>query len=239
MAPATNPRIDDGPPPARPRQRRSPAAQRQALLQAASDVFLERGYANASIDAIVERAGGSKATVYALFGNKEGLLTALVAQSAESLAASVDALSADASLEQNLRAIGNSYLNLTLQPKRVALYRLVAGESGRCPHLGDIFYRTGPQAVTTRVAAFFRAAAARGQLETTDPEELAHFFIHALRGDHHNRVLFNPTRMPTAQEIDRHIDFVVHTLLRCCQPHGNVGATGRSPAATTDATSGH
>jgi len=204
--------------PARLRQRRTPAAQRQAILQAATEIFLERGYAGASIDAIVERAGGSKATVYALFGSKEGLLTALVAQGAESLAASVDALPAGVPFEDSLRAIGRSYLALILQPKRVALYRLVAGESGRCPHMGDIFYRTGPQAVATRVAEFFRAAAARGQLETDDPEQLAHFFIHALRGDHHNRVLFNPTRMPTPQEIDRHIDFVVRTLLRCCQP---------------------
>jgi TetR/AcrR family transcriptional repressor of mexJK operon len=207
--------------PTRPRQRRTPAAQREALLEAAAAVFLERGYGGASIDAVVERAGGSKATVYALFGNKEGLLSALIAQGAETLAASVDALPAAASFEDNLRAIGRSYLNVILQPKRVALYRLVAGESGRCPHLGDIFYRTGPQAVTTRVAAFFRAAAARGQIETGDPEQLAHFFIHALRGDHHNRVLFNPTRMPTPQEIDRHIDFVVRTLLRCCQPTGD------------------
>ena len=204
--------------PARPRQRRTPAAQRQALLEAASEVFLERGYPGASVDAVVERAGGSKATVYALFGNKEGLLSALIAQGAETLAASVDALPPGASFEEGLRAIGHSYLKLILQPKRIALYRLVAGESGRSPHLGDIFYRTGPQAVTTRVAAFFRSAAARGQLETDDPEQLAHFFVHALRGDHHNRVLFNPTRMPTPQEIDRHIDFVVRTLLRCCRP---------------------
>ncbi|HUL05660.1 MAG TPA: TetR/AcrR family transcriptional regulator [Candidatus Acidoferrum sp.] len=207
--------------PSRPRQRRTPAAQREALLEAAAAVFLERGYAGASIDAVVERAGGSKATVYALFGNKEGLLSALIAQGAETLAASVDALPAGASFEDNLRAIGRSYLNVILQPKRIALYRLVAGESGRCPHLGDIFYRTGPQAVTTRVAEFFRAAVARGQIETDDPEQLAHFFVHALRGDHHNRVLFNPTRMPTPQEIDRHIDFVVHTLLRCCRPTGD------------------
>src|SRR5262244_3386904 len=193
MASTTNHRIDDAPPAARPRQRRTPAAQHEAILQAASEVFLERGYAGASIDAVVERAGGSKATVYALFGNKEGLLSALIAQGAEALAASVDALPAGASFEDNLRAIG------------------------RCPHLGDIFYRTGPQAVTTRVAEFFRAAVARGQIETDDPEQLAHFFVHALRGDHHNRVLFNPTRMPTEQEIDRHIDFVVHTLLRCCR----------------------
>ena len=204
--------------PPRARQRRTPAAQRQAILRAATEVFLERGYAGASIDAIVERAGGSKATVYALFGNKEGLLTALVSQGAESLAAFVDALPAGASLEESLHAIGRSYLDLILQPKRVALYRLVAGESGRSPHLGDIFYRTGPQAVTTRVAEFFRAAAARGQLEAADPEQLAHFFVHALRGDHHNRVLFNPTRMPTPQEIERHIDFVVRTFLRCCKP---------------------
>jgi len=218
MAPATNPRIDDSPPPARPRQRRTPAAQREAILQAASEVFLERGYAGASIDAVVERAGGSKATVYALFGNKEGLLTALVAQGAESLAAFMDALPAGASLEENLRAIGRSYLQLILQPKRIALYRLVSGESGRCPQIGDIFYRTGPQAVALRVAEFFRAAAARGLMQIDDPERLAHFFIDAVRGDHHNRVLFNPTRMPTPQEMEQHLDFVVRTLLRSCAP---------------------
>jgi AcrR family transcriptional regulator len=223
-APAITATTGEATRPPRLRQRRTPAAQRQAILQAATEVFLERGYSGASIDAIVERAGGSKATVYALFGNKEGLLTALVAQGAETLAASVDALPATAPFEDSLRAIGRSYLHLILQPKRVALYRLVAGESGRCPHLGDIFYRTGPQAVTTRVAEFFRAAAARGQLEAADPEQLAHFFVHALRGDHHNRVLFNPTRMPTSQEIDRHIDFVVRTFLRCCRV-----ADGRSP----------
>src|SRR5262252_10720019 len=111
-APAISNVKGQGTPPPRSRQRRTPAAQRQALLQAASDVFLERGYANASIDAIVERAGGSKATVYALFGNKEGLLTALIAQSAESLAASVDAIPADAPFEASLRAIGRSYLHL-------------------------------------------------------------------------------------------------------------------------------
>src|SRR5262249_6774029 len=184
MASTTNHRIDDAPPAARPRQRRTPAAQHEAILQAANEVFLERGYAGASIDAVVERAGGSKATVYALFGNKEGLLTALVAQGAQSLAASVDALPAGASLEQSLRAIGRSYLDLILPPKRVALYRLVSGESGRSPQIGDIFYRTGPQAVALRVAEFFRAAAARGLMRTDDPERLAYFFIDAVRGDH-------------------------------------------------------
>jgi len=208
----------------RPRQRRTPAAQRKAILEAAGEVFLERGYAGASIDAVVERAGGSKATVYALFGNKEGLLTALVAQGAENLAALVDALPVGATFEESLHRIGRTYLDLILTPKRVALYRLVAGEAGRSPEIGDIFYRTGPEAVAKRVAEFFRDAAARGLVEAPEPEHLAHFFIDALRGDYHNRALFNPTRRPTSQELDSHLDFVVATFLRCCRP-----TTSRAP----------
>jgi len=41
------------------RTRQSAADRRKAILAAAHDVFLERGYANSSIDAVVERSGGS------------------------------------------------------------------------------------------------------------------------------------------------------------------------------------
>src|SRR5262249_18492928 len=83
------------------RTRQSAADRRKRILAAARDVFLERGYANASIDAVVERSGGSKATVYQLFGNKEGLLAALVAEGAEELAHLVEALPLDGGLEES------------------------------------------------------------------------------------------------------------------------------------------
>src|SRR5258708_28499552 len=57
------------------RERSTTTARRQAILEAAREVFLERGYGDSTVDAVVERAGGSKATVYALFGNKEGLFS--------------------------------------------------------------------------------------------------------------------------------------------------------------------
>jgi TetR/AcrR family transcriptional regulator, mexJK operon transcriptional repressor len=209
---------------ARGRRRRSPEVQRQAILQAAGDVFLERGYTSASVDAVADRARRSKATVYAIFGSKDRLLAALVAQGAASLAASFNGLPAGASLEENLRVIGRSYLDLILQPKRLALYRLVAGESGRSPDIGDTFYRTGPQAVAARVAAFFRAAAVRGFMETPDPERLAQFFLAAVGTDYHIRLLFDPASMPTAEEIEHHLDFVVATFVRCCRPASSENA---------------
>src|SRR5215470_2225634 len=83
MAAATMQRSDGTP---RRKGRCSLPERRQSLLNAARDVFLEKGYANATIDEVVGRAGGSKATVYALFENKEGLFAALVADCAEELA---------------------------------------------------------------------------------------------------------------------------------------------------------
>ena len=53
-----------------------PASARQRLLDAASQLFYEEGVHTVGVDRVVERAGVAKATLYALFGNKEGLVRA-------------------------------------------------------------------------------------------------------------------------------------------------------------------
>lgn len=50
---------------------------RDALLHTAYELFLHHGYDNVCLDDIVQQAGGSKASVYKYFGNKEGLLLAI------------------------------------------------------------------------------------------------------------------------------------------------------------------
>ena len=40
---------------------------RARILKAATDLFLKTGYGDTSIDAIVEKSGGSKATLYTYF----------------------------------------------------------------------------------------------------------------------------------------------------------------------------
>jgi AcrR family transcriptional regulator len=48
------------------------------ILEAASTLFAERGYVAVTIDAVAANAGVATDTVYAIFGNKRGLLSALV-----------------------------------------------------------------------------------------------------------------------------------------------------------------
>lgn len=196
------------------RERYTTEARRQAILKAAADVFLERGYADASIDAVVEKSGGSKATVYALFGNKEGLFSAAAAECAEEFASAIGTVNVCTSLPDSLRRIAVAYMKVVLSPKKLAMFRTMCGDSARMPESGDIFFRLGPQTAQTAVAKYFRECAAKHLIEVDDFEQLAEYFLGALRGSLFNRALFNPTRAPTEKEIERHIDFVVETFLR-------------------------
>lgn len=51
---------------------------RRQLLELATDLFAERGFAAASMDELAARAGVSKPVIYGLFGSKEGLLIASI-----------------------------------------------------------------------------------------------------------------------------------------------------------------
>jgi TetR/AcrR family transcriptional regulator of autoinduction and epiphytic fitness len=60
-----------------PRRREQAAATRRAVLDAARDLFVQRGYVSTTIDAIAGSARVSPETVYATFGTKRALLAQL------------------------------------------------------------------------------------------------------------------------------------------------------------------
>lgn len=58
----------------------SQARTRDALLQAAADVFVERGFGGASVEAIAARAGFTRGAFYSNFASKEELFAELLQQ---------------------------------------------------------------------------------------------------------------------------------------------------------------
>jgi AcrR family transcriptional regulator len=71
--PAPHPRAYDS-----PRRRDQARATRRAILRAAQDLFVARGFVTTTIDAIAARAKVSPETVYATFKNKRSILSELV-----------------------------------------------------------------------------------------------------------------------------------------------------------------
>lgn len=60
------------------RRRERARATRGRVLDAARDLFIERGFVATTIDAIAERADVSSETIYATFGNKRSILAEVV-----------------------------------------------------------------------------------------------------------------------------------------------------------------
>lgn len=68
-----------------PRRRYTRAERSRQILDAAVEVFAERGYQAASMDAVAMRVGVTKPVLYDHFGSKEGLLLGCIARAREEL----------------------------------------------------------------------------------------------------------------------------------------------------------
>ena len=121
---------------------RDPGRSREATLDAAEDLFAEKGFEAASIQEIAEKAGVSRGTPNYLFGSKEGLYRAVLERAFEAprgLISSVGAREAasEAEAEEALRAAIGGYLDFLVgNPGFVRLIQWETLEGGR--YLGDL-----------------------------------------------------------------------------------------------------
>jgi AcrR family transcriptional regulator len=87
------------------------AARREAILEAALDVFAAGGYHETSLDSVADRAGVSKALIYEHFASKRELHTALLERYVHELLARVlEAIGAVGRGEARLRAGIDAFL---------------------------------------------------------------------------------------------------------------------------------
>src|SRR5262245_35792992 len=84
---------------------------REGILQVAGEVFLETGYAAASMSTIAARLGGSKGTLYSYFTSKSELFAAVMTDAclanSEAMFGSVDDA---APVDEALRRVGRGLL---------------------------------------------------------------------------------------------------------------------------------
>src|SRR5579864_5155409 len=85
---------------------------RQQLLSAARDLIAERGVAGASVDALAEAADRTSGALYAQFGNKDGLLLALLDHWKEATATAIAAeFETTTSTDARLAALWSNFVN--------------------------------------------------------------------------------------------------------------------------------
>ncbi|MCB8840224.1 TetR/AcrR family transcriptional regulator [Aurantimonas sp. VKM B-3413] len=191
-----------------------PESRRERLLQAAAEVFFEQGYAAASVDAIIARAGGSKRNIYSEFGNKEGLFTAIVRQNSdEALATLPIDVQGDLSLQQSLTAFGRHLMAVYMSPAVIGVYQIVVTEAKRFPELVRTFYEQGPGRTTRRLAEVLEAARSRDLVRIDDCELAAGHFVGMIRDNLHLQVVLGLRAAPTKAEAEAAVASAVDVFL--------------------------
>lgn len=94
------------------------ADNRAKLITAARKAFAEKGYAGASMDELTADAGLTRGALYHNFGDKRGLLAAVVEQIDSDMAMRAHAIGAKEQDEfQGLLAEGAAYIRMALEPE--------------------------------------------------------------------------------------------------------------------------
>lgn len=203
-----------------PGRPKSPA-KRDAVLAAARKLFLERGYAQTSMDLVAEAAGVGKATVYSHFGSKEELFDAIVAVRKQTVTSQFQPLEAPSDdPREDLEQFVLRFYELVLNHESHLWARLVISEAGRQPELARKLFIAGPANGLALLTRYVEAQAAAGRLHVADAESAAEHLLGLVLGIELPRVLMASQPRRTKGEIKRRARAAIAVFMAAYGPRG-------------------
>ncbi|MGA7384941.1 MAG: TetR/AcrR family transcriptional regulator [Methylocella sp.] len=201
------------------------AARRKAFLTAARQVFEKKGFAEATLDDVVALSGGSRQTLYALFGGKQGLFEAITSDTCETIfhGLTPEKLATRAT-DEVLKEVGTRYLAIVTSPGCLSLNRLVIAEAPRIPEVVQRFWKLGPGRSRAFLAEFFDRQTERGLLRMPDSRAAAEHFLEMLSGTVRLQCLLGLRQPPTPREIEEIVHGAVAQFLNGCLVNKSIRA---------------
>lgn len=155
-----------------PKFRRRAEARPDEVLDAALDLFIERGFANTRVEDIAVKAGLSKGAVYLYFPSKEAVLEGIVRRAIVPIATSA------LSFVQGY--VGDPRVPITMamktlaarlaEPKVMAIPKLMMREMINFPEFAATYRREVLDHVIPAMVGLIRNGIAEGHLRPVDPE---------------------------------------------------------------------
>jgi len=156
--------------------RPGPDETRQRILQAAAQVFSEKGYTAATTRAIAAAAGVNEVTLFRHFGNKKNLLLAVINRfsALPGLETTFESqLTGD--YRQDLLRLGSHFM-ATMRERRAAVLMMLC-EAERLPEVREVIAQVPYQQQRRLLGEYLRQQVERGVVRELDPELAAQVFF--------------------------------------------------------------
>ena len=143
------------------------AQTRQSIVDAALAEFLQKGFADATVQSVAMRAGVAKGLIYRYFEAKEALFSAVVQQ--EIVNAHIDVDDAKRAPGESIEAFLRRTLLVSIRAiekkSRADIARMVITEGSKFPALAEIYRRDVIDPLKQRIRRLAVAARKSGELE--------------------------------------------------------------------------
>lgn len=192
---------------------------RDSIISAAIDLFLHQGFTATSMDNVANKAGVSKQTVYSHFSNKEALFTAVIGIKCREYQLDGQSMNTEQqTIEEVLFQTGSQFVRLLQDPKAIAMYRVVIGESTSNPRVAELFYQAGPMQGAEVLSDYLGNNKALN-LTKEQGKYWSMTFYNLLKGDFHMCSLLAMPYLMSEQEIVKHVWLAVTNIMILMSNH--------------------
>jgi len=150
----------------KPNRAERAAERRQAIIEAALDEFIARGFAATRLDDIAKRAGVAKGTIYLHFKDKESMFEELIRTAIVPLVGRMQGPPpAGATVRDAIEGFALAFIQEIAKTRRGDIVRVIVAEGPRFPAIADFYYREVVSRGLTGMRALIEAGIARGEIK--------------------------------------------------------------------------
>lgn len=145
------------------------AERRQAIIEAAMEEFIARGFAATRLDDVARRAGVAKGTIYLHFKDKESMFEELIRTAIVPLVGRMQGPPPTGGTVRDLiEAFALSFIHEVVTTRRGDLVRLIVAEGPRFPSIADFYYREVVSKGLAGMRAMIELGIARGEIKNAN-----------------------------------------------------------------------
>ena len=145
------------------------AGRRQAIIDAALDEFISRGFTATRLDDIAKRAGVAKGTIYLHFKDKESMFEELIRTALVPLIGRLHAPPPiGGSVRDAIEGFARTFVQEVASTRRGEIVRLIVAEGPRFPSIADFYYREVVSRGLAAMRALIELGVARGEIKQTN-----------------------------------------------------------------------
>ena len=140
------------------------AERRAAIVEAALDEFIARGFTATRLDDVARRAGVAKGTIYLHFKDKESMFEELIRTAIVPLVGRMPSPPLGGNIRDAIEGFALAFIQEIASTRRGDIVRLIVAEGPRFPAIADFYYREVVSHGLAGMRALIELGIARGEI---------------------------------------------------------------------------